>query len=418
LVFGTLGMMLLYNTKLAAIAGLAVGLYIVLRLSIFNSMREATAEQIIHTAKQQSHLLETLRGVQTIRLFGRASERHSGWINLMADQFNAELRIARLSISYQTANTLLFGSERIIIIWLAALSVIDNHFSVGMLLAFISYKDQFTQRIVGLVDKLFDLRMMKLHGERVADIVLTEPERTDTSVEVDTSAISASIEFRNVVFRHADSEPNILNGFTLSIPEGQCIAITGTSGSGKTTLVKLLLGLLEPVSGEILIGGIKLENLGKSNFRKTFGTVMQDDILFSGSISENICFFDPDPNHDHIRHCARLSAIHDEISNMPMSYNTLIGDIGTGISGGQKQRILLARALYKNPSMLVLDEATSQLDIWNEQVVNLAIQKLRLTRIIVAHRPETIKMAQRVVVMQQGVIMQDVAQGPDELIAA
>jgi ATP-binding cassette subfamily B protein RaxB len=186
--------------------------------------------------------------------------------------------------------------------------------------------------------------------------------------------------------------------------------VTGPSGCGKTTLMKLLLGLLEPTEGEILIGGVKLSRLGLSNYRQLLGTVMQDDSLFAGSISDNICFFDPSPNQEQIQACAQLAAIHPEISSMPMAYNTLVGDIGSGLSGGQKQRILLARALYKNPKLLILDEATSHLDIWNEQAVNTAIKQIQLTRIIVAHRPETIGMAERVVVMQQGTIGQDVMQ--------
>ncbi|MEG1118623.1 MAG: ATP-binding cassette domain-containing protein, partial [Janthinobacterium sp.] len=339
---------------------------------------------------------ESVRGIQSIRLFGRAVERRASWTNALADQFNADLRIARLSVSYQTANTLLFSAERVIVIWMAALAVLDNRFSVGMLFAFISYKDQFSQRMASLVDKLFELRMLRLHGERVADIVLTDAEEDGSDVEVDIDDISPSIEIRNLTFRYAASEPNVLSGLNLSIPAGQCIAVTGPSGCGKTTLMKLLLGLLEPTEGEILIGGIKLGSLGLTNYRQLLGTVMQEDTLFAGSIADNISFFAPSPNYQQVQACAHLAAVHAEIAAMPMAFNTLVGDIGSGLSGGQKQRILLARALYKNPKLLVLDEATSHLDTRNEQAVNAAIQKIPLTRVIVAHRPETIAMAQRV----------------------
>lgn len=414
LVLGTLAMMLLYSPTLAAVACVAVVLYVLLRWAIFHALREATAEQIIHAAKQQTHFMESVRGVQSIRLFGRNEERRVGWMNALADQFNAELRISKLSVSYQTANTLLFSAERVIVIWLAALAVLDNRFSVGMLFAFISYKDQFSQRMAGLIDKLFELRMLRLHGERVADIVLTATEEETVEVEIDPDTISAAIEVRNLTFRYADSEPNVFSGLNLTIPEGQCIAVTGPSGCGKTTLIKLLLGLLEPSEGEILIGGVKLEHLGLCNYRQLLGTVMQDDSLFAGSIADNICFFDPMPKQEQIQACAALAAVHGEIAAMPMGYNTLVGDIGSGLSGGQKQRIMLARALYKNPRLLVLDEATSHLDVWNERAVNVAIQKIALTRIIVAHRPETIAMAQRVVVLQQGAIVQDVMQQTEQ----
>jgi ATP-binding cassette subfamily B protein RaxB len=408
LVLGTFVMMCLYSLRLAAVASFAVFLYVVLRALIFRPLKEATSEQIIHAAKQQTHFLESVRGVQSVRLFGRNDERRAGWLNAIADQFNSELRVARLGLLYQTANTFLFGTERVIVIWLAALAVMDAKFSVGMLFAFISYKDQFSQRMAGLVDKLFEFRMLRLHGQRVADIVMTEPEQDTFMHEVDPAEITPSIELRQLSFRYSDSEPYIIKDLDLKITTGECLALTGPSGSGKTTLMKLLLGLLEPTSGEILIGGVKLANLGLSNYRQLIGTVMQDDMLFAGSVSDNISFFSTSPDQEQIVQCARLAAIDNEIMGMPMAYNTLVGDIGTGLSGGQKQRILLARALYKNPQLLVLDEATSHLDVWNEQAVNAAIQSLKLTRVIVAHRPETIDMAERVVVLHGGKIVQDV----------
>lgn len=311
-------------------------------------------------------------------------------------------------MSYQTANTFLFGVERVIVIWLAALAVMDAKFSVGMLFAFISYKDQFSQRMASLIDKLFEFKMLRLHAERVADIVLTQVEQDTYTHELDSTTITPSIELRQLSFRYSDGEPYILKDLDLKVCQGECVALTGPSWNGKTTLIKLLLGLLEPTSGEIIIGDIKLANLGRSNYRQLIGTVMQEDTLFAGSIADNISFFSTTPDQERIVQCAHLAAIDNEIIAMPMGYNTLVGDIGTGLSGGQKQRILLARALYKKPQLLILDEATSHLDVWNEQAVNAAIQGLQLTRIIVAHRPETIAMAERVVVLHQGKIVQDV----------
>jgi ATP-binding cassette subfamily B protein RaxB len=408
LVLGTLVMMCLYSMRLAMVATCAVVLYVVLRTLIFSPLREATSEQIIHAAKQQTHFLESVRGVQSVRLFGRNDERQATWMNALADQFNSELRIAKLGLSYQTANTLLFGAERVIVIWLATLDVMDAKFSVGMLFAFVSYKDQFSQRMASLVDKLFEFRMLRLHGERVADIVLAEAEEDNFTQEIDVKEITPSIELRRLSFRYSDSEPYIIKDLDLKITHGESLALTGPSGSGKTTLIKLLLGLLEPTSGEIFIDGVKLADLGLSNYRQLVGTVMQDDTLFAGSISDNISFFSTSPNQEQIVQCARLAVIDNEIMSMPMAYNTLVGDIGTGLSGGQKQRILLARALYKSPKLLVLDEATSHLDIWSEQAVNTAIKRLKLTRIIVAHRPETISMAERVIILHGGEIVQDV----------
>ena len=408
LAIGTLAMMMIYSIPLALIALVAVTLYIILRAAIYRPLRDATTEQIIHTAKQQTHFMETARGIQSVRLFGKSEERRSGWSNILADEFNSGIRIQKINISYSTANTFLFGVERVIVIWLAALAVTRSELSIGMLFAFLAYKDQFSRRITGLVDNFFELKMMRLHGERVADIVLSEVEQESVGdIEIDTSQVAPVIEIRNLSYRYSPSEPWILRDISLRIEAGECIAIAGPSGCGKTTLVKLMLGLLTPTEGSVHVGDMPIHQLGLSNYRNMIGTVMQDDTLFSGSIAENISFFDPSPDQARIEKAARQAAIHEEIVQMPMAYNSLVGDIGSGMSGGQKQRVLLARALHKRPGILVLDEATSHLDVGNERIVNNVVKAMNLTRVIVAHRPETIAMAQRVVMLENGSIMRD-----------
>ena len=407
LVILTLVAMCFYNLLLATLALLAMMVYALMRWMVFRGLRAATAEQIIKASKQQTTFLESVRGVQAIRLFNLGNERHSLWMNTLAEQMNAELRVSKLSISYQTANTFLFGIGRVGIIWLGALAVLEGKFSIGMLFAFVSYQDQFSQRVASLIDKLFDLRMLRVHGERLADIVLTEPEPQTQNAQLDVAALDASVEIKNLSFRYADAEPFIISDLSLSIPAGQCIAITGASGCGKTTLIKVLLGVLEATEGKILIAGAPLRHIGLQNYRRITAAVMQDDVLFSGSIADNIAFFDPAPDLQRIEHCAALASVDQEIQAMPMRYLTLIGDLGTGLSGGQKQRIILARALYRNPKILILDEASSHLDVTNERLINGAIAKLAMTRIIVAHRPETIAMADRAVVMDQGRMVRD-----------
>jgi len=415
LVTATLVVMLMYSVTLSSIAIGTVALYAVTRWLLFGQLKAATGEQIVYAAKQQSHFLESARGVQSIRLLGGHSERTASWMDALANQFDAELRVAKLSISYQTANALLFGAERVIVVWLAATAVMNGAFSVGMLFAFVSYKDQFSQRVAALIDKLNEFRMLRLHGERIADIVLTEPELDRGHVGIDIEKVQPCIELKNVSFRYSEGDSPILHELNLTIPAGQCVAITGASGCGKTTLVKLLLGLLDPSSGEVLVGGKNIDHLGRATYRQMVGAVMQEDFLFSGSIADNVGLFDASPALCDIEECCRLAGIHDEISAMAMGYNTFVGASGSALSGGQKQRILLARALYRKPRILVLDEATSHLDVGNEQSVNAAIRDFPMTRFIVAHRPETIAMAQRVVVLENGRIVRDLQQQPCEI---
>jgi ATP-binding cassette subfamily B protein RaxB len=411
LVLATLVMMLIYSVTLTAIAVGAVALYAALRWAFFRPLREATEEALVHEANQSSHFLESLRGVQAIKLFNRQADRQARFMNLVVDAMNADLATRKLDLAFAVLHKLLFGIERVAVIWVGALLVLDQRFSVGMLFAFFAYKEQFALRFSGLIDKAVELRMLRLQGERLADIVLTEPER-DSDTVPQAKVPQPRIELQGLRFSYSDAEADVLHGLNLMIEPGESVAIVGASGCGKTTLLKLLVGIHTPQEGQILIGGVPLAKVGMARWRAMIGTVMQDDQLFAGSIADNICFFDAEPDGAWIEECARLASVHDEVEAMPMGYHTLVGDMGASISGGQKQRILLARALYKRPQVLFLDEATSALDVEHERLVNHAIRQLRLTRVIVAHRPETISSAARVVVLQDGRVAQDLRSVP------
>lgn len=403
----TLVMMFIYSPSLAWIAVAAMVLYGIGRWAWYRPLRNATEEQIIHAAKQQTHFLETIRGVKTIKLFQRQDERRSTWLTLLVDQINADLRTQKLHVLYRLMNGVLFGLERIIIIWFGATLILDGEFTVGVLMAFIAYKDQFDSRVSALIDKMVEVKMLRLQGERLADIVLAEPEETRRQATLTEPDLEPSIDIVDLRYRYADGEPWVLDGVNLSIKAGESVAIVGPSGCGKTTLISAMLGIRPPNAGDILIGGVSVNQIGIDTLRGMVGTVMQDDALFAGSIADNISFFDHKPDPAWIEECAKMAAIHEEIMAMPMAYNTLIGDMGTALSGGQKQRVLLARALYKRPRILFLDEATSHLDIAREAMVNEAVQALKVTRVIVAHRPETIASADRVIELAEGRVVSD-----------
>ncbi|KVT20178.1 ABC transporter [Burkholderia sp. MSMB1078WGS] len=405
----TLAMMFVYSRVLGCVALAAMTLYALLRWLWYRPLRRATEEQIVRAAKQQSHFLETVRGVKTIKLFGRQHERRASWLSLLVEQVNAGLHAQKLQLLYQQLNGLLFGIEGLLIIWLGARMIMEGQFTVGVLMAFNAYKGQFDGRVGSLIDKYFEVKMLQLQGERLADIVFAKPEPDASMRHVPGEAddLAASIEFDAIAFRYADDEPTVLDGVSFAIAPGESVAVAGPSGCGKTTLVNVLLGVLQPTAGCVRIGGVDVGLLGLERLRALVGTVLQDDVLFAGSIAENIGFFDPDADPQWIVECARLAAVHADIVAMPMGYNTLVGDMGTVLSGGQKQRVLLARALYKRPKILVLDEATSHLDLHREQQVNAAIGALQMTRVIIAHRPETIASAGRVVMLNGGRIVLD-----------
>ena len=411
LVVVTLAMMLVYSGTLTAIALASVVVYAALRWAFFRPLRDATEESIIFEARRSTHFLESLRGVQSIKLFNRQEERQARFMNLVVDAMNANIATRQLDLMFGVGHKLVFGLERIAMIWVGALLVMDHTFSVGMLFAFIAYKEQFAQRVSALIDKVVEVKMLKLQGERLADIVLAEPE-PQAEFAPRVHELPASIELQGLRFAYADSEAEVLRGLTLSIEPGESVAIVVPSGCGKTTLLKLMLGVHTPGSGEIRVGGQPLRQVGLRAWRDMIGSVMQDDQLFAGSIADNISFFDIDADPDWIEDCARIAAVRDDIVAMPMGFHTLIGDMGASLSGGQRQRVLLARALYKRPKILFLDEATSALDVEREREVNQAIKQLDLTRIIVAHRPETIASASRVIVMHDGKVTQDLRSMP------
>ncbi|MEJ0099114.1 MAG: peptidase domain-containing ABC transporter [Pseudomonadota bacterium] len=396
----TLALMLVYSGRLALLTLVAVAAYLAIRLLANRPLRERSERQLVAAARQQGYLLESLRGMQSLKVAGAEGQRRTAFDNLLVETTNQEIRLARFGLGFGAASQLLFGAERLAVIGIGALLVLDNEFSVGMLIAYIAYKDQFAQRMGALIDKGMELRLLRLHAERLADIVLT-PAEEQMAHEVAVPS-GSGIEVTGLCFRHDDGEPWLLHDLSFTVQPGESVAIIGPSGCGKTTLVKLLLGLLKPSAGTIRIGGHDLQRLGPRALRDISGVVMQDDQLFAGSLAENISFFDAAHDAQRVEAAARTAAVHEEIITMPMGYESLVGDMGSALSGGQKQRILLARALYRRPRLLFLDEATSHLDVRAERLVSEAIAGLALTRVIVAHRPETIASCDRVLLLQQG----------------
>lgn len=383
-----LALMFTYSIQLGFVVLFAFALYAALRLALFRMFRRRNEAAIHSKADENSTFIETVRAVQSLKLLNRENERESQWLNRYADYVNANVRLGRAKISFKAMNDTIFGLENVVTIYLAARLALDNLMTVGMIFAFVSYKLQFAERTALLIEKLVDLRILGLHLERLADIALTPLERGHDQDLSYVRPIQGAIELRNVCFRYAEAEPLILENINLRVAPGQFVTLMGPSGCGKTTLVKIMLGLLEPTSGEVLIDGLPLGQIGSRVYREQIGAVMQEDQLLSGSIADNICFFETTFDQHWMIECARIAGIHDDIMAMPMSYNSLIGDMGSSLSSGQKQRVLLARALYRRPKILFLDEGTAHLDTEKEKEINANLRHLNMTRVSIAHRPE------------------------------
>lgn len=405
----TLILMFIYSPKLAWVAVITMALYALVRWIWYAPLRRATEAEIIHSAKQNSHFMETIRGAKTVKLFQRQELRLSSWLTLLVSEVNASLTTEKLGLMFRLVNGLLFGFQNILIIWLGASLVLDGQFTVGVLMAFMAYKGQFDGRVGGLIDKFVAVKMLQVDTERLSDIVLTEQEKLygDTTL-IESQKLDYIFDIKNLKFKYSEHEPWVLNGLNLKIKKNESVAIVGSTGCGKTTLFHILLGVFPQTEGEVLLMGKKIEEMGLNAMRQQIGTVLQDDVLFAGSIADNISFFDPQPDHAYIEYCADIASVNEDIQRMPMGYQSLIGEMGSILSGGQKQRILLARALYKKPKILFLDEATSNLDVKKEQEVNSKLKQLNITKIMIAHRPETIASADRMVVIEHGQIIQDV----------
>lgn len=396
-----LGLLATYSGSLTAVVAGAFATYALLRWFSARRLRNAQSEQIHYAARQATSLMESVRGMQTIKLANAQPDRVARYANMAVEVAQRDLTIQRIGVTFEALDHMVFGVQRVLVIGLGAAGVLDLRLSAGMFVAFITYAELFTGRSKSFIDKMVEFRLLQLQTERIADIALTPPETSAQTAYMGSIPHSA-IEVSDLGFRYAEGEPWIIRHCSFKVEPGSSVALVGPSGCGKTTLAKLLLGLLEPQEGKVRLGGVDIRTYGLEGYRRLFGAVMQEDQLFSGSIIDNITFFDPSFDFTRAEQAARQAAVHDEILAMPMGYETLVGDMGSTLSGGQKQRVLLARALYRQPRYLLLDEATSHLDIFNEERVNSAIRDLQITRIIIAHRPETIHSADQIFALRTG----------------
>ena len=401
MVVGVLVMMVLYGGWLTWIVMAFTILYVLLRLLTYGYYRQLSEESLVRTARASSYFMETLYGIATVKMQGIAERRSARWLNLEIDTINTGIRVTKMDMLFGGINTFVSACDQVVILWLGTSLVINNQMTIGMFVAFGAFRGQFSDRIGSLTNFLLQLRMMSLHNERIADIALHPRENRKPDLPYEACLKPVALATHALSYRYDGQSSPIFCGLDITIAPGESVAIVGPSGSGKTTLMKVLCGLFYPDNGRVEVNGIDIQQLGINNYHKMIACVMQDDKLFSGSIRENICGFADDVDESWMQECARASYLHAVIKQMPMGYETLIGELGEGLSGGQKQRLFLARAIYKKPAVLFLDEATSALDKESEAMVNRAIKALAITRVIIAHRETTISSADRIIYLNE-----------------
>jgi ATP-binding cassette subfamily B protein RaxB len=387
-----------YSALLAGVVLAGVGLQLCIAVAFYQATRTRMEEEIVAKAKENSFLMESVRAAVTIKLLGREAEREAGWRDAYASVINAGFRTGKLQIGQSFLQSAITGVQAVLVTYLAARMILAGEgFSIGMLFAFLMFRQTFTDRAVGLINQGFQFRLLRLHLDRVADIAANEPE---TAGPVPPIRVKGGIRAEGLAFRYGAGDPLILEEVSLTIAPGGFVAITGMSGCGKTTLIKLLMGLYPPSHGKIELDG-QLADAGRWRaWRRHIGFVAQDDRLLSGTLADNIAAFDPDLDMRRVEAAAEAAQVAADIDRLPLRYLSLVGDMGSTLSAGQRQRVLLARALYRDPTILFLDEGTANLDDATEEKLADLVASLRITRIIVAHRPALIRRAEKVFLLR------------------
>ncbi len=392
---------ILYSFLLWLVMMLFSAAYLAVKLSKLRKTRNALRAQSARSGSEAGLLLENVEGVESIKLFTAEELRHVMWRNTYEELSRVDIELESYRQADSFAGEIVITGGRIVCSAIAALLVIEGTISIGMLLAIAFLQAIFFTKVRQFIDRMIDIQKIQEHLNEMAEIVDADPEPHRLASPAIAVQLTGQISVHDLSFRYSERDPLLFQHLSFDVGAGESFAITGPSGCGKSTLLRMMTGLVQPATGMVTYDGQTPSNIGLLNLRRQLGTVLQNDSLFIGTLFQNISMFDSSADEEWVTECARLACAHEFISRMPMNYNSVISDTQGGLSGGERQRVLLARALYKRPRILLLDESSSHLDAETERQVNEALRGLTITRVLVAHREETIKLAQNRIVLGQ-----------------
>ncbi len=355
-------------------------------------------------------LMETISGAETVKAMSIERPMRMRWEKRYVKALDVQYRSARFDLLIAFVGQMLNSATTVVVLWLGASMVLSNELTIGQLMAFNMLMGSVMSPLMGLIGLWDDIQETGVAMERLGDVLDLEPEQRpgDVDSRIVLPEVRGDIRFDDVYFRYSNEGPYVLEGINLDINAGEVVAVVGQSGSGKTTLAKLIAGFYTPGEGQILVDGFDLDLVDKEQYRAQLGYVMQNNLLFSGTVAENIAAGEENPDKRRVMDVAKLADAHSFISMMPLGYEQTVGERGMGLSGGQMQRICIARALYRDPRILIFDEATSALDSQSETNILRNMQEMLegRTAIIIAHRLSTIMRADKILVLYEGSIVE------------
>ena len=383
----TLAMMFYYSIKLGVVILITTALVLIIRLFFIPNLRMLVNETLQKRGREQAELIESLRGISSIKFAQKETEREAIWNNSFTSFINSAAELEANQANYLFLRDLILNIGLVAVIYLGIKQVIDIHsgFTLGAFFAFAAYRDLFFQRLGSFLEQLVEFSMSRVHLERLTEIISEDPEQ-EPSEYFQYKPKDITLELANVGYRFGEEKDLIFNDVNVSVSSSDRVMIFGPSGTGKTTLLKVMSGVYPPSEGILRLNGTDVQAAGLRYLRSNVAAVLQSDYMFKGSVVDNITFFDRVPDFECAMQCAQIACVHDEIMQLPMSYESLVGEMGTSLSQGQQQRVLLARALYQRKPILVLDEGTAHLDEENENKVLNNLKELDIILIMTAHK--------------------------------